>query len=365
MAFCKNCGNQLVDGAKFCGVCGTPVEADPQPAADPFAGASNPKAGQTSGFEAAQAAAGQTYTQQNTGYAGVQNPPAPVAAPGRTPLSKAWADFSASPDKFKIVLKLALLQLVPGAGSLIISGYSFSWGKEAALGRQGYMPHKIIRPGMLDTGLYVYGITLICAIVVGIISAILGWMFGLMGFGMSLLWWFLSLVISIFLTPFLSLLYMRVAVVGKLRAGSKVSHVWQMYKSTGKMGSLLALYWGPSILATIINGIITAIVIGVVIAAIVGGAIDAFWNVSTSLNNYGYGYGMSVNPGAIIASTVMNIVLSILPILILIAAFSFVTFFVSATAQIVWTRALGYWLQDFRPDTWPEYQESLAAGETV
>ena len=53
MAFCKNCGNQLVDGAKFCGVCGTPVEADPQPAADPFAGASEPKAGQTSGFGAA------------------------------------------------------------------------------------------------------------------------------------------------------------------------------------------------------------------------------------------------------------------------------------------------------------------------
>lgn len=36
MAFCKNCGQQLIDGAKFCGSCGTPVaaaEAQPQQSA--------------------------------------------------------------------------------------------------------------------------------------------------------------------------------------------------------------------------------------------------------------------------------------------------------------------------------------------
>ena len=30
MAFCKNCGQQLVDGAAFCANCGTPIESAPQ-----------------------------------------------------------------------------------------------------------------------------------------------------------------------------------------------------------------------------------------------------------------------------------------------------------------------------------------------
>ncbi len=30
MAFCKNCGQEIQDGAQFCGACGTPVDAAPQ-----------------------------------------------------------------------------------------------------------------------------------------------------------------------------------------------------------------------------------------------------------------------------------------------------------------------------------------------
>ena len=362
MAFCKNCGNQLVDGAKFCGVCGTPVEADPQPAADPFAGASEPKAGQTSGFGAAQATADQTYARQNTGYAGVQNPPAPVAAPpSRGVVGRAWDDFSATPNKFKIILKLALLQLVPGVGGLIISGYSFSWGKDIALGRTGAMPSKIIRPGMLDTGLYVYGISLICQIILSVVYFLIGGLFGFMGFGMVVFWWFLQFVISIFLTPFLSLLYMRVGIVGKLKAGSKLGHVWQMYKSPGKMGSLLGLYWGPSILSGILSAIVIIIAIVVVVAIVTGSAIGMGASYASMASSYSYGMGGSYN----VLGPLMSFLGSLLTIVPIVAVFAFILFFISTTAQVVWTRALGYWLQDFRPETWPEYQESLAAGETV
>ena len=30
--YCKNCGSEIADGAKFCSQCGTPVEAAPQAA---------------------------------------------------------------------------------------------------------------------------------------------------------------------------------------------------------------------------------------------------------------------------------------------------------------------------------------------
>ena len=37
MAFCKNCGNQVNEGVKFCPKCGQPIEAQPvqQPSAQP------------------------------------------------------------------------------------------------------------------------------------------------------------------------------------------------------------------------------------------------------------------------------------------------------------------------------------------
>ncbi len=35
MAFCKNCGTNLPDGATFCAQCGTPVEANPAPNPQP------------------------------------------------------------------------------------------------------------------------------------------------------------------------------------------------------------------------------------------------------------------------------------------------------------------------------------------
>ena len=371
MAFCKNCGNQLVDGARFCGVCGTPVDAEPEPApVDPLAGTSEPKADQAADPgaaqtaadpSAAQATADQTYAQQSTGYAAVQNPPAPVAPPAaRGVVGRAWDDFSATPDKFKIILKLALLQLVPGVGGLIISGYSFSWGKDIALGRTGTMPSKIIRPGMLDTGLYVYGISLICQIILAVAYFLVGGIFGFMGFGMVVFWWFLQFVISIFLTPFLSLLYMRVGIVGKLKAGSKLSHVWQMYKSPGKMGSLLGLYWGPSILSGILSAIVIIIAVVVVIAIVTGSALGMTASYAPMASSYGYGMS-SYN----VFAPFMSFIGSLLTIVPIVAVFAFVLFFISTTAQVVWTRALGYWLQDFHPEVWPEYQESLAAGETV
>ena len=85
-----------------------------------------------------------------------------MAASQPTPLSRAWSDWKASQGKWKIVAKMALFQLVPGVGGLVTSGYAISWGREAALGRSNPMDPKLIRPGVLDSGLYAYGTALIC-----------------------------------------------------------------------------------------------------------------------------------------------------------------------------------------------------------
>ena len=78
-------------------------------------------------------------------------------------------------------------------------------------------------------------------------------------------------------------------------------------------------------------------------------------------SSYSYGMGGSYN----VLGPLMSFLGSLLTIVPIVAVFAFILFFISTTAQVVWTRALGYWLQDFRPEVWPEYQESLAAGETV
>lgn len=52
----------------------------------------------------------------------------------------------------------------------------------------------------------------------------------------------------------------------------------------------------------------------------------------------------------------MALFVSCIPLLLVVA---FAIFFVGTVASMVTARALGYWVQDFRPDEWPEYRENV------
>lgn len=270
--------------------------------------------------------------------------PAIVPPQGPSPLSRAWSDFKASPSKFKIILKLAAFQFVPGVGGLVTSGYMYTWAKEQAFGKHEPMPQKIVRPGVLDSGLYAYGVNLIISVAAFAVFFILGLLLGAINLDglMPLLW--LAFVIAS--GPFITIMLLRSAICGKVRAGLNVNRAWEMFTAQDKTGKAFTSYWGPMAAAfglTIVAFIIFFILFGVV--------------VGTSLAPLAFsGYGMSYGyASAYAASTAFAALMSFFPLIIILL---FALFFIGTAASMVVARAFGYWMQDFNPRNWPEYQEN-------
>lgn len=288
------------------------------------------------------AAPGSTQGSIPTGQ--TMQTPAIVPPQGPSPLARAWSDFKASPSKLKIILKLAAFQFVPGVGGLVTSGYVYTWAKEQAFGKHEPMPQKIVRPGVLDSGLYAYGVSLILSVAMFALFFVLGLLLGAINLDglMPLIW----LALAIFTGPFFTVMYLRSAICGKVRSGLNVKRAWEMFTAQNKTGKAFTSYWGPMAAAlglTIVAFIIFFILLGVV--------------VGTSLAPLAFsGYGMSYGyASAYAASTAFAAIMSFFPLIIILL---FAIFFVGTAASMVIARAFGYWMQDFNPREWPEYQEN-------
>lgn len=125
--FCPNCGDQLVEGAAFCGNCGTKIEAQPA-------------------YEAPQPA----YSAPQTSYTVPQ--PAPVAAPAR-PQEDPELNELAKSTMIMGIVGLALSEL--GLPGLIVSNIAMNKAAEferraggfygkAKVGRRLAKPGKIV-----------------------------------------------------------------------------------------------------------------------------------------------------------------------------------------------------------------------------
>lgn len=291
----------------------------------------------------------QQYAQQGsipTGQTMVT--PAVVPPQSPSPLSRAWSDFKASPNKFKIILKLAAFQFVPGVGGLVTSGYTYTWAKEQAYGKHEPMPHKIVRPGVLDNGLYAYGVSLIISAAVAVAFFLLGALLGAINLdGLMFLLWLAFLVVS---GPFLTVMYLRSAICGKVRSGLNVKRAWELFTTQGKTGKAFTSYWGPTAAAA--GLCFVALIIFFILFSVVVGAMLT----PVAFSGYGMSYGMSDAYYA--SSVVSSIISSLLGSFPLLAILLFALFFITTTAQIVVARAFGYWMQDFQPRNWPEAQEN-------
>lgn len=277
--------------------------------------------------------------------------PAPIAVVAPTPLSRAWADWKASEGKWKIVAKMALFHLVPGVGGLVTSGYAVSWGREAALGRTSPMDPKLIRPGVLDSGLYAYGTSLICAAALFLVNMLVGALFG--AIRLSALGFLATTALLILSLPLFSIMQMVSALCGRLRDGLNVSRAWKMLTSQGKAGKLLTAIIVPSLIVFGIGLLLVIVWTTVFVAGVAGSALSNSWAYSSMYYDYFYWVSELLN-------IVMMMVLMWVPLL-------FALFFCAVAANLVSMRALGYWMQDFQPASWPEYQQNAAyqASKTI
>lgn len=213
------------------------------------------------------------------------------------------------------------------------------------------MPRKLVRPGVLDSGLYVYGTSLIleaalllaAVILTSLTNAIhLGWL-GIL----------LALALAFFARPFILVASMRTALCGRVRSGLALDEVWRMFSSKGRFGSLLVATWVPALalmLASSLISLLFVLLMGASLAAVGGASLDSIAGAFSY--DASYGTVMAV-------SAVMGVFSAFVPLSVIAA---FCTFFASVAASAVSVRAAGYWIRDFQPASWPDYQESLRAG---
>lgn len=405
MAYCIACGKQISDTAKFCPYCGgrqpetTPAPApapepasapvpapapetapapapapepapapapisepeqhpapapkpEPAPAPEPEpAPAPEPAPGPTPEPQPAAPAAPAASASQPEANPAPQSAPGPQPAPAPimvasqpTPLSRAWSDWKASQGKWKIVAKMALFQLVPGVGGLVTSGYAISWGREVALGRSNPMDPKLIRPGVLDSGLYAYGTALICGAALFLVNLLVGALFDTIRLsGLGLL---ITMVLSLLSLPLFAIMKMVSALCGRLRDGLNVSRAWKMLTSQGKTGKLLTAIIVPSLVVIGIGILLVIVWVFVFAASMVGSIGSQSWGYSSMYSYFGPFAGISMFLGMLPALLLMWV-----PLL-------FALFFCGVAAELVSMRALGYWVQDFQPASWPEYQQN-------
>ncbi len=281
----------------------------------------------------------QPYAQQPYGAPYV----ATYAQPEKGPLGKAWADFVAAPKKFFTLLKLALAMFLPGANELILSGYSRHWAKDAALGRKSPMPEKLIRPGVLDSGLYSYLVSFIVGLAFVLVTLAISALFDAMRVP-DFITIIILLALFVIYIPASAVMEMRAVICSRVRDGFDFKEISNELFSSNKFGKIAIAAFVPGLIALAV-----AIVLMLLFFALFG--------LTGAIASMGH-YGMS--PYALnYASSYALFGLGFFGIIVLVV-FLFAIFFVVAAAEIVSARAIGYILEDFQPQNWKEYQENSA-----
>lgn len=286
--FCSNCGGPVDPNQKFCMNCGAPiVEATKE---------SHQNANAAHG---ASAGAG-----MGAGYQ-VPQPHAQVITNG-SPLSRAWNDLRSEKNLIGRLIVLAVLGAIPIL-NFIVYGYCLIWCADAALGRKEGMPAKFMSMPLFTLGFFSFVVSLVWALVFGLLSAI-----PLLGI--------IASIAFLVLLPCLVLSQVRLALFGSLGSAFELTKIWDVFRSN--MGSALAIFWAPQGIA-------------LVIILVVGFVVSLFGGLSlvTAL----YASGPVVSSAGAFGATVAFIIAAVL------------SSFVETAASLVVCRAFGYFVAESAP----------------
>lgn len=281
----------------------------------------------TNAWAASQQAAN-PYAQPQQPYGRPQGAPVggnPGAACGQAYytegcISAALADIRGSKNWFGSALVLGLINCVPVL-NFFSQGYLLNWSREVPFGGKTQMPKKYFSGKNFEIGFYFFLISLVFALVVGIASAVIGWI--------PLVGWFAALALSFGASMFVQACSMRMAMMQQLGDGFSIGRVWQMVKRN----------WTGLFCAAVVPGIVAGLVISVIalIAMFLGlGAI-----VPVAMMDP-YSYGSSAAAGMVGALGVVG-VLAMLAIMVLCLV---VEFF----ASLVTIRAVAHWVGRYAPE---------------
>lgn len=268
-----------------------------------------------------------------------------------------WHDITSSPSWFVIMLKLALVSLIPIFGAIVVYGYLYTWARERAWGINQPMPRRIFenKDGKLySRGGLIFIISLIVAAITSFIlnvdmlasvtriSQMLAYspqslsdpnvLFNMLPLYLVPHSSLFGMVVSVILTIVGWIMSMRVAIYDSFNAGFRLDKVWKML--THNILGILKV-WLVSFIATVVVTIIGSIVACLIVII----PLVVFFAMS----------------GATLNSAIAVIFLMI-PLLLL-ALYVALVFGMIENALVI--RALGYWTETFNVPEWGSYAEPL------
>lgn len=268
----------------------------------------------------------------------------------------AWNDIKSSPGWLGKVLLLGLVMLIPIFGPIVAYGYLYGWARDIAWGIHTPLPPRIF--GNEDGRLYSRGffalvIGLICSLIPSVISVIGSIISGIGMYGanmtgyslmssgiaagfVGMLFILCSLALSFVLVFFQWVGSMRMSIYGNLSAGLQVGKIWAMIRHD--FSGLLRIF-GMALLLSLVVYLIAMVLVFVVILLCVFAGI-------------GIASDLSVNATLLDSATVgMIAVVAVVAVVLMLIAMYVAYVFVAFINMMV-TRALGYWTQQFNVAAW-------------
>lgn len=268
-----------------------------------------------------------------------------------------WHDITSSPGWLVIILKLALVSLIPVFGAIVVYGYLYTWARERAWGINQPMPRRIFenKDGKLySRGGLIFIISLIVAAITSFIlnvdmlasvtriSQMLAYspqslsdpnvLFNMLPLYLVPHSSLFGMVVSVILTIVGWIMSMRVAIYDSFNAGFRLDKVWKML--THNILGILKV-WLMSIIVTVV-----VTIVGLVIASLI------------VIIPMAACFAMS---GATVNAAIAAILL-IIPLLLLAV---YVALVLSSIETALVIRALGYWTETFNVPEWGSYADPL------
>ena len=268
-----------------------------------------------------------------------------------------WHDITSSPGWFVIILKLALVSLIPVFGAIVVYGYLYTWARERAWGINQPMPRRIFenKDGKLySRGGLIFIISLIVAAITSFIlnvdmlasvtriSQMLAYspqslsdpnvLFNMLPLYLVPHSSLFGMVVSVILTIVGWIMSMRVAIYDSFNAGFRLDKVWKML--THNILGILKV-WLMSIIVTVVVTIVGWVIAGLIVIIPMAAC-----------------FAMS---GATVNAAIAAILL-IIPLLLLAV---YVALVLSSIETALVIRALGYWTETFNVPEWGSYAEPL------
>ena len=261
--------------------------------------------------------------------------------------STAWNDIKNSPGwKGKIAL-LALLQIIPIFGQIVLFGYIYGWARDIAWGVHAPMPAKIFgnEDGRLySRGFFILVILFVFSLIPSIVTGATGVIFnlgtissdapGAINISFSGLFSLLGLALSFAVAIAFMIAAMRTAIYDRISAGFQLNKLWSMFKYDSN-GALRI--FGMMILVGFIGGLVISL-ISIILFSLAGLAfVPAIM-----------GLGGDPAPADIAAIAGPGIVL----VIFLAAVMGYIGALFTSFLYTLVARAWGYWTQQFQVAQW-------------